>query len=326
LKQVGRDNFGLCFISICVETSEDMTSRPAIPADLKRRILVEAGHRCGIPRCEATQIDIHHIEPWEVCKKHEYENLIVLCPNCHRRVHKGEIDKKSLSLYKALLSSIWDERDETSRKIVNESHDRDWSVKEISEKAVQYDFDCKIPVFLGNGLSELNLVVEAFAISELQAVRSYALIDERERHVTVAISFTVTYFSASFLSIKYSRYSHTRGTAHPNINHRVMNYRRKPISLINLDCLFNHSLNFLETISRISREYLLEISEGRLDSSWLERGTAPETKNFEKFNITEYGILFTFDTYQVAPHAAGMHKIIIPFQETRQVLNPKLRL
>jgi hypothetical protein len=173
-------------------------------------------------------------------------------------------------------------------------------------------------------LSELNLIIEAFAISELQAVRSYALTDDR--HNTVSINFTVTYFSASFLSIKYLRYSNTRGAAHPNVNNRVMNYRRNPISIINLDCLFNHSLKPLEIVSQISREYLLELSEGKLNSDWFERGTAPETKNFSKFNITEYGVLFTFDTYQVASHAAGIHKVIIPFQKMRKVLNPKLGL
>jgi 5-methylcytosine-specific restriction endonuclease McrA len=307
-----------------VKVPEYMTSRPAIPADLKRRLLVEAGHRCGIPRCEATQVDIHHIEPWEICKKHEYENLIVLCPNCHRRAHKGEIDRKSLSLYKALLSSIWNDRDEISRKIVNENHDRDWIIKEISEKTEQYNFDCKIPVFLENGLREINFIIEAFAISELQAVRSYALTDDR--HNTVSINFTVTYFSASFLSIKYLRYSNTKGTAHPNFNSRVMNYRRNPISTISPHCLFDHSSKSLEMVSQISREYLLELSEGKLNSDWFKRGTAPEIKNFEKFNITEYGVLFTFDTYQVAPHAAGMHKVIIPFQKIRKVLNPKLGL
>ena len=37
-------------------------TRPPIPADLKRRILVEAGHRCAIPQCRSlVGVDIHHI-------------------------------------------------------------------------------------------------------------------------------------------------------------------------------------------------------------------------------------------------------------------------
>lgn len=74
--------------------------RPAVPADVKRRVLVEAGHRCAIPTCRHIEIDIHHIIPWSQCQAHEYDNLIALCPNCHRRADRGEIDRKSLRLYK----------------------------------------------------------------------------------------------------------------------------------------------------------------------------------------------------------------------------------
>jgi hypothetical protein len=78
-------------------------TRPPIPADLKRRVLVEAGHRCAIPTCRHITVEIHHIVPWETCKVHEYHNLIALCPNCHHRADRGEIDRKSLRIYKASL-------------------------------------------------------------------------------------------------------------------------------------------------------------------------------------------------------------------------------
>lgn len=77
--------------------------RPPIPAELRRRVLVEAGHRCAIPTCRHIEVDVHHIVPWEQCKKHEYDNLIALCPNCHRRADQGKIDRKSLRMYKANL-------------------------------------------------------------------------------------------------------------------------------------------------------------------------------------------------------------------------------
>lgn len=77
--------------------------RPAIPAELRRRVLVEAGHRCAIPSCRYIEVDIHHIIPWSQCNSHEYDNLIALCPNCHRRAGQNEIDRKSLRLYKVNL-------------------------------------------------------------------------------------------------------------------------------------------------------------------------------------------------------------------------------
>ncbi len=80
-----------------------MTSitRPKIPQAIKRKVLVEAGHRCAIQTCRYdSNIDIHHIVPWATCKEHREENLIALCPNCHRLVHNNKIDRKSLLLYK----------------------------------------------------------------------------------------------------------------------------------------------------------------------------------------------------------------------------------
>lgn len=79
------------------------SERPAIPSDLKRRVLVEAGHRCAIPTCREIIVEVHHIEPWSTCQNHTYENLIALCPTCHSRAEHGEIDRKSLRLYKANL-------------------------------------------------------------------------------------------------------------------------------------------------------------------------------------------------------------------------------
>jgi len=77
--------------------------RPAIPAELRRRVLMEAGHRCAIPTCRHIDVDVHHIVPWEQRKKHEYGNLIALCPNCHKRASQRKIDRKSLRKYKANL-------------------------------------------------------------------------------------------------------------------------------------------------------------------------------------------------------------------------------
>lgn len=77
--------------------------RPPIPSELRRRVLIESGHRCAIPTCRHIEVDVHHIIPWEQCKRHEYENLIALCPNCHRRAGRNEIDRKSLRIYKANL-------------------------------------------------------------------------------------------------------------------------------------------------------------------------------------------------------------------------------
>jgi hypothetical protein len=81
----------------------DGEGRPPIPAEIRRRVLIEAGHRCAIPTCRYIETDVHHIIPWAQCQPHDYDNLIALCPNCHRRADRGEIDRKSLRIYKLNL-------------------------------------------------------------------------------------------------------------------------------------------------------------------------------------------------------------------------------
>lgn len=84
-----------------------MVSRPSIPEELKRSVLVEAGHRCSIPSCRHTTVEIAHIIPFSECKEHKFENLIALCPNCHTLYDRDKkIDRKSMERYKSNLSIL----------------------------------------------------------------------------------------------------------------------------------------------------------------------------------------------------------------------------
>jgi 5-methylcytosine-specific restriction endonuclease McrA len=74
--------------------------REPISSHLRRQVLVGAGHRCAIPTCRSLSTEIHHIKPVKKGGKNRYSNLIALCPNCHARADKGEIDQKSLFTYK----------------------------------------------------------------------------------------------------------------------------------------------------------------------------------------------------------------------------------
>jgi hypothetical protein len=70
---------------------------------LARQLLVETGHRCAIPTCRATPLEIAHIVPWHRVRRHEFHNMIVLCPNCHTRFDRGDIDRQAMFRYKDLL-------------------------------------------------------------------------------------------------------------------------------------------------------------------------------------------------------------------------------
>lgn len=74
-------------------------SRPAIPREVARDILTEAGHRCSV--CGTpSPLERAHIVPWSKSKSHDRENLICLCANCHERADLECWGEKTLRSYK----------------------------------------------------------------------------------------------------------------------------------------------------------------------------------------------------------------------------------
>lgn len=116
-------------------------SRPAIPMEVQRAVLLEAGHWCAIPTCRHPRVEIHHIIPWHICNKHEYINLIALCPNCHARVHDGDIDRRSLAKYKsALVSAIRDLGESAFNQPIVEIKRRIYDI-DASHPNIYFDFE-----------------------------------------------------------------------------------------------------------------------------------------------------------------------------------------
>jgi len=96
----------------------NIVSRESIPAETKRAVLVEAGHRCAIPTCRATTTEIAHIVPWAESHDHSFENLIALCPNCHTRFdQKKEIDGLAIRMYKHNLGILNNRYGEFERRL-----------------------------------------------------------------------------------------------------------------------------------------------------------------------------------------------------------------
>jgi hypothetical protein len=76
-------------------------------AEVKRMVLVEAGHRCAIPTCRHPTTEIAHIVPESQSHDDSFENLIALCPNRHTRYdQKKEIDRQSIRMYKRNLGIL----------------------------------------------------------------------------------------------------------------------------------------------------------------------------------------------------------------------------
>lgn len=97
-----------------------MNERQEIPEEIKRKVLLEAGHRCAIPTCKFVRVEIAHIIPWSESQDNSFENLIALCPNCHDLYDKDKkIDRKSMRIYKQNLSLLGSRYGEFERRVLH---------------------------------------------------------------------------------------------------------------------------------------------------------------------------------------------------------------
>ncbi|MBB3342219.1 HNH endonuclease signature motif containing protein [Luteimonas sp. RC10] len=102
-----------------------------VPTALEQLLFELAGHRCTI--CKAPWMEVHHILELENGGETAYENLIVLCPNCHTRVHaEGVPSATELRHYKAKQEIAY-ELPVLSRL----SHEERSFLRELSAKTIE---------------------------------------------------------------------------------------------------------------------------------------------------------------------------------------------
>lgn len=266
--------------------------------------------------------------PWETSQSHDFENLIALCPNCHRRADSGEIDKKSLRLYKARLGAAV-----TEREIERPEAPQRWRIEKLSEMATGspgYEFEFEYPEFPDNALVEVTIIVRSDGIRELQRHRHWLHDSEpvegyQGRFDWHSASFEVVRFDDRVLSLNYRNSSYGVGAAHPNSYTSTYNFLLAPVRRLGTADLFDRKIDHLEWLSKTCAADLLKTRDSEAARKWATEGTAPESKNFRSIAIDNAGLVVTFDAYQVDCYAAGPQIVHIPASEAKDVLNARLR-
>jgi hypothetical protein len=310
-----------------------MQRRPSIPAEIVRLVLVEAGHRCAIHTCRHPAVDIHHIDPWSQVRRHSYENLIALCPNCHRRADRGEIDRLSLRMYKARLGS-----GEAKRYVEAEAggaaFEYSWEVailKEARDQPPHYEAELEYPRFLSpaGDIVEINDLERAAAIGRLQEFREGQL-----RDIDIASGDAISQFgslmSSSFdvlcatpdiISIRQNVFHFGSGAAHPNHWTVVSNYQLNPVCRVQLRDLFSND-SFAAELSRHCISDLVAQRAFETATDDILNGAGPTEKNFTRFNVSPEGLVVNFDEYTVGSYAEGAFTVVIPRYALAGILRP----
>ncbi|MGP6421392.1 HNH endonuclease [Pseudomonas putida] len=302
-------------------------SRPSIPAEVRRAVLVEAGHRCAIPRCNQTELDVHHIVPWETCRKHEYSNLIALCPLCHRRVHNGEIDRKALHIYKDLLAKDFNKHDNGNFQAEVIEYKR--RLSEVNDGDPGFIFQFEFPDFPSPIERIVSRNIEAWGLELLADFQNTQ--EHWDKHpqelegtlmnIKAELSghYRVIRRDKKIISIRYSIDTYYTGAAHGRRGIRVLNYTLKPFRPITLEYLIGDLLR-LPLLADLVRRRLSET--GRYDEEWLTTGTKPKLENFSLFNIEQHGLTFIFPEYTIACYADGVQRVFVDFYSLSNICDP----
>ena len=301
---------------------------------MRRKVLVEAGHRCAIPHCNSTEIDVHDIIPWETCQDHSPQDLIALCPNCHRRAQKGEIDRKALILYRLRGQRLF-----RGKPIQAIGSTDPWSTlifRESRNDSMTHDAQAEYPYFSPSEYSwaqEVNAYIQAAAISEVQKIRNLAnaapwtwpLVRKDTGESSFGASYEIIFFRGRLLSIRFSFFAYHFGANHPNHWTRTLNLFLDPIYNIDLMHFFGAGVDYLRQLSIAVRKNLSSRcghKEGDLDEWFMLAGTKPERLHFSTFNFSAFGFMFSFDEYSVGPYAAGRQEIWVSFSELSGLVLP----
>jgi len=142
--------------------------------------------------------------------------------------------------------------------------------------------------------------------------------------VSTASFLEVTYELVSqyedIWSIKFYYSFYNNGAAHPGDFSHTVNYDLRVGRELGLSDLFLPGSNYLETISNYCLE---ELRKQPYSDSFTTSGADPTLENYRNWNIAPDGLVITFDTYQVAPGAAGPQVVVIPFEQLNLILDPQ---
>lgn len=137
-------------------------------------------------------------------------------------------------------------------------------------------------------------------------------------------SFDVSLVSRSFLSVIMSYSDYSAGAAHPNSYNVALNYNLKTGGRVTLDQLLislNPSDGYMDRLGKYVKEDLIrQFGDSEESLAAIDFGAAPTAQNYANFTLTATGLSVHFDPYQVAPYAAGLPEVEIPYADLMSIV------
>ncbi len=122
---------------------------------------------------------------------------------------------------------------------------------------------------------------------------------------------------SNIISIKFTFEGFTSGAAHPYHYIKTVNYDLEKGQELTLDQVFSAGTDYLQIISDYCKT---QLSRRDIGFEGFASGADPTPENYQNWNVTADGLLIAFNEYQVAPYAAGLQTVVVPYSELAQVI------
>lgn len=144
---------------------------------------------------------------------------------------------------------------------------------------------------------------------------------------TFFMRYETEFLTSDVVSIRFELTTYAAGAAHPYSFTNAFNYNLRSKSLISSpEGFFMPDSGYLETISSYAISDLLQqFKEDReAIEPMIRGGAAADRQNYQNLLLTKNGLLVVFDPYQVAPYAAGIPEVTIPYEKIAGIMDPGL--
>src|SRR4030095_4004940 len=212
----------------------------------------------------------------------------------------------------------------------------DKQIKE-SNKKLMYQVEAFYPQITGGSnpnFEKFNQLVRSLVTKELAEFRKEMAPKEREEPrpegsmgSDINVAYTIALAQDDLASIQFDVGSYYQGAAHPNSFTTVVNYDLKNGKQLKLADVLKQGSKFLQVISTycindLKKQGKAQGSDAMLEDDWIQRGAGPTLKNYQSWTITKKGLGINFDSYQVAPYAAGPQFVMVPYSAIKDHVNP----
>ena len=149
---------------------------------------------------------------------------------------------------------------------------------------------------------------------QINTIINYYLKDNIDNYYFLYIDYK-EYKYKDYISLVFN-ISYFTGGAHPNYEIKTINYNTKNNNFITITNLINKDKNILNKLSTYSRKYFNNNSlfKEKIVNDMMLEGTIGAKENYQRFNLSNDGLIIYFERYQIAPYYYGDYSITIPYQ------------